>query len=152
MTRVGVSAVVVVHHHRLLGRCVDPIGDGNFSRFSLGERIKYVVVMLTNQAREVEKLPLPLSVFTRRALSLSLALCTKLVPCFNVVSEWLKFMTNIFRLNFGGIFERASLKYKRLHYILAPFFLSPYPMPSEHSLNIHARPEFVYVFQLLLSS
>ena len=107
MTRVGVSAVVVVHHHRLLGRCVDPIGDGNFSRLSLGERIKYVVVMLTNQARDVEKLPLPLSVVTRRALSLSLALCTKLVPCFNVVSEWLKFMTNIFRLNFGGIFERG---------------------------------------------
>ena len=106
MTRVGVSAVVVVHHHRLLGRCVDPIGDGNFSRFSLGERIKYAVVMLTNQARDVEKLPLPLSVVTRRALSLSLALCTKLVPCFNVVSEWLKFMTNIFRLNFGGILKR----------------------------------------------
>ena len=84
---------------------MDPIGDGNFSRFSLGERIKYVVVMLTNQAREVEKLPLPLSVFTRRALSLSLALCTKLVPYFSVFSEWLKFMTNIFRLsNFGGIF------------------------------------------------
>ena len=83
---------------------MDPIGDGNFSRFSLGERIKYVVVMLTNQARDVEKLPLPLSVVTRRALSLSLALCTKLVPCFNVVSEWLKFMTNIFRLHFGGIF------------------------------------------------
>ena len=77
---------------------------------SLGERIKYVVVMLTNQARDVEKLPLPLSVVTRRALSLSLALCTKLVPCFNVVSEWLKFMTNIFRFNFGGIFERGIFK------------------------------------------
>jgi len=89
---------------------VDPIGDGNFSRFSLGERIKYAVVMLTNQARDVEKLPLPLSVVTRRALSLSLALCTKLVPCFNVVSEWLKFMTNIFRLNFGGIFRASFLK------------------------------------------
>ena len=89
---------------------MDPIGDGNFSRFSLGERIKYAVVMLTNQARDVEKLPLPLSVVTRRALSLSLALCTKLVPCFNVVSEWLKFMTNIFRLNFGGIFRASFLK------------------------------------------
>ena len=77
---------------------MDPIGDGNFSRFSLGERIKYAVVMLTNQARDVEKLPLPLSVVTRRALSLSLALCTKLVPYFSVFSEWLKFMTNIFDL------------------------------------------------------
>ena len=47
--------------------------DGNFSLFSLGVRIKYVVVILTNQAREVEKLPLPLSVVTtRRAFSLAL--------------------------------------------------------------------------------
>lgn len=60
---------------------------------SLGERIKYVVVILTNQAREVEKLPLTLSVFTRRALSLSLALCTKLVPYFSVFSEWLKYLS-----------------------------------------------------------
>ena len=77
---------------------------------SLGERIKYVVVILTNQARDVEKLPLPLSVVTRRALSLSLALCTKLVPYFSVFSEWLKFMTNIFRLNFGGIFKGRKNK------------------------------------------
>jgi hypothetical protein len=52
-----------------------------------------VVVILTNQAREVEKLPLTLSVFTRRALSLSLALCTKLVPYFSVFSEWLKYLS-----------------------------------------------------------
>ena len=92
MTSVGVSAVVVVHHHRLLGRFVDPIDEGNFSRFSLGERIKYAVVILTNQARDVEKLPLPLSVLTRNSLSLSLALCTELVPYFSVFSEWLEFV------------------------------------------------------------
>lgn len=78
---------------------------------SLGEKIKYVVVILTNQARDVEKLPLPLSVVTRRALSLSLALCTKLVPYFSVFSEWLKFVTNIFRLNFGGIFKGRKTRH-----------------------------------------
>ena len=89
---------------------MDPIGDGNFSRFSLGERIKYVVVIRTNQARDVEKLPLPLSVVTRRALSLSFASCTKLVPYFSVFSEWLKFVTIIisFDLILAGFSKGAS--------------------------------------------
>ena len=102
MTRVGVSAVVVVHHHRLLGRFVDPI---DVEGISLSWRKNKIRGGDTNEpgARR-RKVSSPASVVTRRALSLSFALCTKLVPYFSVFSECLKFMTNIFRLNFGGIF------------------------------------------------